>query len=78
MGLADYRKRRELSQEAAAAELGLSSKGYFSRLENGFARWPLALALRVEQWSAGEVRAVELLHPDDAALLRGAIERAIA
>ena len=78
MGLAEYRQGRALTQEAAAAELGLTSKGYFSSLERGRAIWPLRLALQVEVWSSGAVKAVDLLDPDDAELLAGVIKRAHA
>jgi len=76
MGLAEYRKTRGISQEAAAAELGLASKGYFSRLETGRAPWPIKLALAVEVWSQGHILALSLISDEDAALLRAAIERA--
>lgn len=75
MGLAEYRERRGLTQEAAAAELGLASKGYFSSLENRRVPWPIKLALQVEVWSGGAVRAVELLPPEEAELLARAIHR---
>jgi transcriptional regulator with XRE-family HTH domain len=77
MSLESYRSRNGCSLEAVAAAIGLTSKGYLSRLERGSTPWPLELALRVEEWSAGEVRAVDLLEPAKAALLEGAIRRAV-
>lgn len=77
MSLALTRKSRELTLEQMAAELGLRSKGYLSRLETGGAAGgayaPLRLALQIERWSAGEVPAESLLSPEDAQLLREAI-----
>lgn len=78
MGLAEYRERRGLTQEAAAAELGLASKGYFSSLESGRVSCPIKLALRIEAWSDGAVRAVDLLPPEDAQLLSQVVSRAHA
>jgi transcriptional regulator with XRE-family HTH domain len=76
MDIASYRESRAISQGQAAIELGLSSRGYFSRLENGFAPIGVKLALKIEAWSAGNVRAIDLLADDDARLLRGAIDNA--
>jgi transcriptional regulator with XRE-family HTH domain len=70
MKLESFRKRRELTQKQAAAELGLLSKGYFSRLESGKAPMPLKLALRIQAWSGGKVTAAELVSPEQALLLR--------
>ena len=80
MKLAEFRIRRGLSLEQCATQLGLkpTSKGHLSRLENGQLPFPIKLALQIEAWSAGEVRAVELLKDDDARLLGGAIDRAPA
>lgn len=77
MTLAEYRKSRGITLAQCAAELGLSpgTKGHLSRLENGALDFPVRLALQVEEWSRGEVRAVDLLAPEDAALLRSAISR---
>lgn len=77
MTLTEYRDSRGLSLSECALALGLQSgsKGHLSRLENGLAPWPIKLALQVEAWSGGEVRAVDLVSPDDAALLSAAIAR---
>ena len=76
MGLNEYRSELGLTLEETAAALGLGSKGYLSQLENGRASWPIRLALEVEVWSHGRVRAVDLVGPVDAALLRAAMARA--
>jgi transcriptional regulator with XRE-family HTH domain len=60
MKLESFRKQRGLTQQQAAQELGLASKGYFSRLESGKDPMPLRLALRIERWSEGAVRAAEI------------------
>jgi transcriptional regulator with XRE-family HTH domain len=72
------RKKRGLSLAAAARDIGLSSKGYLSRLEKGVTPWPLELALRVEEWSDGEVKAADLLQPEQAELLRAWAARSAA
>ena len=72
MQLAEHRKGRGLTVEAAAEELGLKSKGYLSAIENG-RQAPLELALRIQRWSGGEVRAADL-RPDLADLLATAAE----
>lgn len=69
MDLESFRRARGLSLEQLAPEIGLASKGYLSRIESGTARAPLRLALKVEVWSGGEVRAIELLDAGDAELL---------
>lgn len=70
MDLVEYRKGRGLSQEQAATELGLKSKGYLSSIESGRFSCPLKLALQIEVWSGGEVRAADLVDEGDSALLR--------
>lgn len=75
MDLSSYRAHRDISLEQAATELGLSSKGYLSVLENRHAPMSFRLALRIERWSGGEVRAVELLQGEDAELLRWVLDR---
>ena len=67
--LVTYRKSRGLTQEQAAKELGLSSKGYFCALERFEAPWPLRLALQVEAWSEGQVPADQLVDDEDRQLL---------
>ncbi len=69
MDLSDYRKIRGLSQSACAKELGLRSKAYISRIETGQQSVPMKLALKIERWSNGEVKASELLPAEEAALL---------
>jgi transcriptional regulator with XRE-family HTH domain len=68
MDLAAYRLSLGLTQEQAAAAIGLKSKGYFSRLERGLEPVPLRLALKIQSWSGGKVTAVTL-RPQDADLL---------
>lgn len=57
MELVSYRKKLGLSQEACARALGVTSKGYISDIETGAKKASLRLALRIEQWSKGEVPA---------------------
>ena len=76
MTLLEHRKGRELTQASAAAELGLRSSGFFSRIENGEPP-SLELALRIQKWSGGEVRAADL-RPDLADLIATAAEPAPA
>jgi transcriptional regulator with XRE-family HTH domain len=78
MDLESFRLARRCTLEEAAAQLGLRSKGYLSSLEKGRVPWPIRLALEVEIWSGGEVRALELLAEKDAKLLRALIARASA
>ena len=68
MNLESYRKSKGLTQSALAEALGLRSKGYISQLERGVEACSLALALRIEKWSGGEVTAAELV-PSAADLL---------
>ena len=74
MTLHEHRKARRLTQAAAAAQLDLKSDGFFSRIENGEAP-SLELALRIQKWSGGEVRAADL-RPDLADLIATAAEPA--
>lgn len=62
MDLASFRKSRGLSQEQCASELGLarSSKGWISEIENGERPASLRLALKIETWSSGRVKAATL------------------
>jgi transcriptional regulator with XRE-family HTH domain len=78
MDLSAYRKLRGLSLEQVALELGLRSKGYFSRIESGAISTPLRLALQIEEWSNGQVPAAGLVSPEDAALLAKVRQRATA
>ncbi len=68
MKLCDLRRDRGLSQEQLAHELGLKSKGRICDIENGAVDCPLELALKIQAWSGGEVRAAEL-RPDLAHLI---------
>lgn len=65
-----FRRRERLSQArlAEALGLGIRSKGYISRLENGLQPWPLELALKLERFSNGLVKATDLC-PEAAELL---------
>ena len=73
MDLAAHRESRGLSQGAAARELGLRSKSYISGIESGSLKAPLELALQIQKWSGGEVRAADL-RPDLADLIAVAAE----
>jgi len=59
MDLAQHRAARNLSLEQCAVELGLSpnSKGWLSDIENGRREASLRLALKIERWSDGKVKA---------------------
>jgi transcriptional regulator with XRE-family HTH domain len=71
MQLAAYRKRRGLTQERVASELGVKSKSLISMIERGERKPTFRLALKIEQWSHGEVTAAGMLTKEDAALLPG-------
>ncbi|HWF01579.1 MAG TPA: helix-turn-helix transcriptional regulator [Caulobacteraceae bacterium] len=73
-----YRERLGLSLGECAAQLGLKSKGHLSDMENGHKDFPIRLALQVERWSGGELRAVDLVSETDRDLLGASIDRAIA
>lgn len=64
MDLATYRRNRGLTLEQAAIELGLkpSSKGWLSEIENGCQSRDasLKLALKIERWSGGQVKAATI------------------
>lgn len=70
MDLAKYRSNLGLSLEECATQLGLSatSKGWISEIERGQRPASLRLALRIERWSKGAVKATSL---NPAAELRG-------
>lgn len=70
MELAAYRKSLGLSQEECARALGITSKGYISGIESGDRRASLKLALRIERWSKGKVRAAKL-NPQAAEFSKG-------
>lgn len=62
MTFAEYRSARKLSLEQCAVELGLSptSKSWLSEIENGHRDASLRLALRIEKWSKGKVKAASV------------------
>ena len=76
MDLKSFRESRGLSLEQLAIALGLNSKGYLSEIEGGRKLVPIRLALQIEAWSDGALRATWLLNEADAALLEAAIARA--
>ena len=57
--LASVRKERGLSQSQLASELGLKSRTTIWAIENGEDAAP-ELALKIEKWSGGKVRAERL------------------
>lgn len=75
MTLAEHRRALGITQGAAAEQLGLKSKGFFSRLESLEQPPSLELALRIQAWSGGEVQAAEL-RPDLADLIADAARTA--
>lgn len=76
MDLRAFRESHGLSLAKLALMLGLKSKGHLSDVENGRASPSIRVALQIEAWSGGAVRAVDLLAREDAALLEAAHERA--
>lgn len=62
MDLAAYRQSQGLTQEQCASALGLaaSSKGWISEIESGTRPASLRLALRIEKWSSGAVKAATI------------------
>jgi transcriptional regulator with XRE-family HTH domain len=78
MNLAAYRKSVGLSQSELAAKLGLSptSKAMISAIENGTVPAP-ELALKIEDWSGGVVKAASL-NPTVAAIRERAFREARA
>lgn len=60
MDLATYRKSLGLSQEECAIALGVKSKSYISGIETGGRAASPRLALKIEQWSGGRVKAASL------------------
>lgn len=78
MDFAAYRAQRGLTLEQCAVELGLSptSKGWLSEIETGNSdrRASLRLALKIEQWSGGIVKAASL--SSEAAELTAPVETA--
>lgn len=70
MSLGKYREARGLTLDAVGAAVGVRSKGYLSRLEGGREHASIRLALRIQDWSGGAVRAESLVSSEDAALLQ--------
>lgn len=61
MNLESFRKQRGLTQAQLAEALGIRSKSYISRLETGVGPEPsLRLALAIEKFTGGQVRAADL------------------
>jgi transcriptional regulator with XRE-family HTH domain len=62
MDLATFRKGLGLSQEECAIALGLkpTSKSWISDIENNERKASLKLALKIEKWSGGQVRAASI------------------
>lgn len=56
---------RGLSQKDVADQLGLSPS-YLSEILNGKKKPPLDVARRIEEYTGGEVRRLEILYPDEA------------
>ena len=57
--LREYIKKRDITQTAASKELGIT-KQYFSVIVNGRPAGRV-LALRIEAWSEGRVKAANLI-----------------
>lgn len=72
MDLQTYRTSKSLSLEECAVQLGLSptSKSWLSDIEQGKRAASLRLAMKIENWSGGKVRAARL-SPIAAELARG-------
>ena len=68
MNLRSYRKARGLSQKQVAEALEIGAESLISMIERGRRQPTLRLALRIQKWSGGEVRAAELC-PDAADLI---------
>lgn len=77
MRFSEYRKLRGLRLADVGEALGGLSVPHMSQLENGVVPFTLKLALLIEDWSDGAVRAVDLLREDDATLLGAAIARGV-
>lgn len=71
MTLLEARHLAGLTQDQLANRLGLAGKGSLSRIEQGTERPSLELALKIQLWSDGQVRADEL-RPDLAHLIAAA------
>lgn len=62
MEFTKYRESRGLTQEECAVALGLSatSASWISEIESGKRPASLRLALKIEKWSGGKVKATSL------------------
>jgi transcriptional regulator with XRE-family HTH domain len=67
MDLATLRKQRNLSQEELGVVVGIRSRGRNSEIESGTRPASLRVALLIEAWSGGLIRA-ETLSPKAGAL----------
>jgi transcriptional regulator with XRE-family HTH domain len=76
--LVALRKRRGLTQQQFAGVLGVRSKVYVSQLETGACPFTIELALKVDGWSGGEIKAPNLLSEELAFLLHSFARTAIA
>lgn len=63
MTIAELRTELELSQEAFAKRVGLSSKGHVSQIERGEVSCSVRAALEIEKLSNGRIDAATL-NPD--------------
>jgi transcriptional regulator with XRE-family HTH domain len=68
MNLRSYRKSRGLSQKQVAEALGIEAESMISMIERERRKPTLRLALKIQRWSNGEVKAAELC-PDAADLV---------
>lgn len=69
MKLEAFRKELGLSQEECAKALGLKSKSYICGIERNEVTASLRLALKIEMWSGGRVKATSL-NPSAAEIAR--------
>ncbi len=72
MDLASYRKSRGVSQQQLADHLGIRSKAYVCALERKSKHPTVEMALKIQKWSEGAIRAEELLPPKRAAVVADA------
>ena len=70
MTISELRKELDLSLEAFARAVGLSSKGYASQLERGEVKCSVRAALEIEKLSGGRIQASSL--NEDVALVEAA------
>lgn len=65
-----------MSQSELARVLDVTNKGWISQIETGAVKMPIKMALRIQAWSKGALRAVDLLSDEDAKLLTDALDAA--